>query len=114
MNPKRGLYAFDEETKATVLGTALHCYTLDGREVFAGKYRRRPDDLPGASPSDKAAVTKQANAEAKLRNEISLHGDEWEFCETSDDLMADHEVLTHLFVGGHHAVSVLCANHHAM
>ncbi len=114
MNSKRDLYAFDEETKATVLGTALHCYTLDGREAFVGKYRRRPDDLPGASPSEKAAVTKKANAEAKLRNEISLHGDEWMFCETSGELITEHQDLKDLFVGGDHEVSVFWVNDHGI
>src|SRR5258708_40377166 len=114
MQSKPHLYVFDEETKATVLGTALHCYTLDGREAFVGKYRRRPDDLPGASPSDKAAVTKKANAEAKLRNEISLHGAEWMFCETSGELITEHQDLKDLSVGSDHEVSAFWVNDHGI
>jgi PDDEXK-like domain of unknown function (DUF3799) len=114
MNPKRDLYAFDEETDATVLGTALHCYTLDGRDVFAGKYSRRPDDAPGATSAEKSAITKKANAEAKLRNQISLHGDEWRFCETSGELISEHQDLKDLFVGGDHEVSVFWVNAHGI
>lgn len=110
MNPDRDLYVDDEDTDATQLGTALHCYVLDGQAAFSRNYIRRPDDDPGATPSQKAALTRKANEAAKAVNRISLHGDEWRLCEKAAAVISEHVDLEDLFVGGDHEVSIFWRN----
>jgi hypothetical protein len=104
MNPDRALYQ-REETKATVVGDAIHSYLLDGLGDFHDRYVRRPDDPPGASPSDKAQVTKKFNASLSP-HQTKLHGDEWRIVETAGNVITSHPDLGGLFDGGDHEVSV--------
>ena len=99
--------AYQWSTKATVLGTAVHKLVLEGRAPFELAYARRPDDAPGSSPSEKGALTKQANAAARASNRISLHGDEWLLCERTAGLITAHPDLATALNGGANEVSVI-------
>jgi hypothetical protein len=104
-NPARARYE-EPDTKQTVMGTAIHTFLLDGEAAFYRKYLRRPDDVPNATPSQKAAVTKAANEQAKAAGVISLHGDDWELIQDIKWLIPSHPDLAEVLVGGEHEVSI--------
>lgn len=100
---ERRLYA--RVTKATVLGKAMHKLVLEGRDVFEGFYVRRPDDIDGATPAEKGALTKRYKAEL-LSHQFLLHGDEWDLCERTGGLIERHPDLSTVLVGAMREVSV--------
>src|SRR6516164_2883887 len=75
---ERALYQRD--TKALVLGKAMHTLVLEGRAEFEAGYVRRPDDPPGSGGTDKAQLTKRAKKDL-LAGQHLLHGEEWDLCE---------------------------------
>ncbi len=103
MNPQAHLYR--KETRATVLGTALHCMVLDGEKKFRDRYVRRPDDPTGSTPGDKGALTKAAKGRL-LSHQTLLHGDEWDLCTQTEDLITEHPDLADALDGGENEVSV--------
>jgi hypothetical protein len=104
MTPKNKRY--DKlETKATVMGTALHCITLDGVAIFADKYVRRPDSYDEATPAEKSKITKEMNARLKEGQEL-LHTHEYDLCLDAKRLLTEHVDLRHIFTDSMHEVSV--------
>jgi len=95
----------DAETKATILGTALHKILLEGKQSFAADYRRRPDDAEGATPAEKGQLTKAAKA--KLPPGVRLlHGDEYDMALDVAAVIHEHPELAGVFDGGLSEVSV--------
>jgi len=109
---ERQQYAF--KSPATVLGSALHKYVLEGEAEFEKRYMRRPDDPPNATPSAKTKTTKEHNEAAALANMIPLHGDEWDLCLRSGDLIKAHPDLRDALDGGMNEVSVFWQGPHGL
>ncbi len=104
MTPKNKRY--DKlETKATVMGTALHCITLDGVAIFADRYVRRPDSYDWATSAEKSKITKEMNARLKEGQEL-LHTHEYDLCMDAKRLLTEHVDLKHIFTDSMHEVSV--------
>lgn len=103
MVPKNKRYEL--RTKATVMGTALHCIALDGMAIFADKYVRRPDIYDESTTSEKAKITKALNAELKPGQEL-LHTHEYDLCLDAKRLLTEHPKLRHIFTDSKHEVSV--------
>ncbi len=108
MNPNADLYR-RPETESTIVGTGIHSYLLDGASKFTDLYMRRPDDAPGASPSDKSAVTKAAKKNL-LSYQTLLHGDDWRIIMDAGKTITEHPDLKDVFDGGDHEVSVFWIN----
>jgi hypothetical protein len=104
MNPA-GAHLYKNETKATALGTALHCLVLDGEAKFRDRYVRRPDDHSGATPAEKSAITKAAKAKL-LSHQTLLHADDWNLCINTEELIVEHPDLKDALAGGENEVSV--------
>lgn len=105
MNPKRA--PFDEKTTPSkIMGKAIHKELLEGREALAEMFVRRPADPAGASPSDKAAVTKKLNGQLK-DHQFLLKADEYDFVLECGDLIKAHPDLGTVLDGGLREVSVI-------
>jgi len=104
-NPDRDRYV-DPETDSTVMGTALHCRLLDGDIKFVKSYARRPDDLAGATPADKAKVTKAFNASLEGTGKIALKADEWQLIEDTHSVITAHPDLAQVFKDALYEVSI--------
>jgi ABC-type transporter lipoprotein component MlaA len=94
------------ETKATIVGTAMHVCVLEGIEKFRRLYVRRPDDKEDATSSDKSATTRAANAAAAKVGRISLHGTEYDLIETCARVIDEHPDLSGALSGAATEVSI--------
>jgi hypothetical protein len=103
MNPKRHLY--NSSTKSTVLGTAMHKIVLEGMAAFLRTYVRREDDHEGATPSEKAQITKAAKKGLR-EDQTLLHGEEFDLCLDTERLVTSHPDLRTALTGGASEVSV--------
>lgn len=106
MNPKRPPVDDLKPTPARLFGKAMHKFVLEGRQAFEGRYVRRPDDEDGASSSEKAAVTKAANASAAKEGKDCLHGDSYDRIVMAGAMIALNPELATAFEGGASEVSV--------
>jgi PDDEXK-like domain of unknown function (DUF3799) len=111
-NPHHEKYR-DEDTKATVVGTAIHVYLLDGLEMFLGKYVRRPEDPSGLSSGQKATATKEYK-KSLVPGQILLSAKEYELVESSGAVIAAHPDLRNLFKDSFREVSVFWVNEHGI
>jgi len=100
---ERALYQRD--SKALIIGKAMHTLVLEGRDKFETFYVRRPDDPPGSNATDKAQLTKSAKRDL-LAGQHLLHADDWELCARTADLIERHPDLATALVGGLNEVSV--------
>lgn len=103
MNPMK---PDDKDTKDRKRGRAIHKFVLEGGEAFHAKYMRRPDDDEGASPADKAALTKKTNADAKAKNKEALHADDFDRIMISGQMIVANPHLSKAFQDGMPEVSV--------
>lgn len=108
MNPTREFYK-RPDTEATVVGTGIHDYLLEGAAKFTDRFVRRPDDPPGASPADKSTVTKAAK-KGLMPYQTLLHGDDWNLIMDASRTITSHPDLREVFEGGDHEVSVFWTN----
>jgi len=104
LNPHRVRYE-DGDTKATMVGSALHDRLLLGEDIFNKHYLRRPDDRPGASSGDKSTLTKTAKAALKPGQEL-LHADDWTLVEDTARIITRHPDLREVFRDAHYEVSI--------
>lgn len=105
MNPKRAPFD-DKTTPAHIMGKAIHKKLLEGQQAFAATFVRRAVDAPGASPADKSAVTKAANAKL-LDHQYLLKADEYDFVVECGELIQAHPDLGTVLDGGLREVSVI-------
>lgn len=101
MNPKYR----STDTKATIVGTALHMIVLEGIEKFSKHYVRRPDSYSELSQSDKSAMTKAINAKLADHQKL-LSADEYDLCVDAAQEISDHEDMRKSLVGGVNEVSI--------
>lgn len=104
---RRGVRFLGPDTAATILGSAMHKEVLEGRQAFAGRYMRRPNDPEGATAPEKGAVTKKANATAAAAGMTSLHGDEFDLVTSTGDIIRAHPDLMSAMTGGLREVSIV-------
>lgn len=95
----------DEDTQATVVGTALHKMVLEGMNAFGAIYMRRPPDAPDASQGDKSTLTK-AFKKTLGPGQIMLRADEYSLCVNAAARITEHEALRKSLEGGQNEVSV--------
>lgn len=103
MNPHRP--DDKDDTPALIAGKALHRFVLEGPQSMAAKYVRRPDDLPDATPSEKAAVTKEAKKGLDYGMEL-LHGDIFDRITIAGTMISKDPELKTAFQGGYPEVSM--------
>jgi hypothetical protein len=105
LNPKQKKQIEEDSTKATVYGTAMHCYLLESAATFKEVYVRRPDDDDDATPAEKGATTKAAKAKMRA-HQILLHGDEFDQIRDSIEIINRDDNLRGSIEGGLSEVSV--------
>lgn len=96
---------YKKKMPALEVGTAMHTLVLDGDTAFKSRYRRRPDDAPGADGPAKGAATR-AFKKTLLMGEQMLHGDDYQLCLDVQPLVEQHPDLGKSFNGGANEVSV--------
>ena len=106
MNPSRPPVDEVKPTPSRLLGKAMHKLVLEGKAAFDRLYMRRPDDVDGASSSDKSAVTKAANAAAEKIGKSSLKGDDYDRTLIAGMMISKNPNLAGAFDGGASEVSV--------
>lgn len=80
------------------VGTAIHCYVLDGPERFRAKYIRRPQHLKTIRDADARRVAPHGQR--------ILHGDDYARAVLAAEMIRKNPELTHAFSGGQPEVSV--------
>lgn len=104
LNPSK---VFDEDiTPARLRGKAMHALVLEGKDAFASRFVRRPDDPPGSTPADKGNLTKAAKRDLCGNGESLLHGDVYDAVLQSSVMVKRHPDLATAFTGGFSEVSV--------
>lgn len=104
MNPTK---VFDDEsTPARIRGKAMHAIVLEGLDAFNERFVRRPDDEPGATPSEKGANTKAAKRDLCGNGEDLLHGEVFDRVLQARTMIEMHTDLKTAFSGGISEVSV--------
>lgn len=104
MNPKRPP-VMAASTPARAVGKALHALLLEGEPKLKKYFVRRPADPAGATPSEKGAITKAANAKL-MEGQTLLHGDDWDFITGVKDIIDSDPELKGCLDGGLSEVSV--------
>ena len=107
MNPHRPPINENKPTPARLFGKAFHKLVLEGKEAFDAEYVRRPDDAANATPTQKAATTKAANAAAAQVGKQSLHGEDYDRIIVAAEMIARNPNLAGAFDGGASEVSVI-------
>ena len=102
MNPRRKP---DQDTPATIRGTAVHVLVLYGEQEFSRRYMRGPDQ-DGLTSGEKAASTKTANIDAAKRNKICLPAETYDNVAIAGAMLAKNPKLANALVGGLNEVSV--------
>lgn len=102
-NPRRPKKRDAEPLK---VGSAYHAIVLEGDKAFHRQYVRRPDDMEGATSSEKAAITKAANASAAAMGKESLHGDDYDRALVAAEMIHQNPDLDGAFTNGMPEVSL--------
>lgn len=96
---------FSLQTKATIMGTALHTIVLDGIDEFTRNYVRRPDAYDEADTGGKAKITRELNAKLLAHQEL-LHTKDYDLCLEAKQLLTEHKDLKDILVDNQNEVSV--------
>lgn len=102
---RRGAKYQGSEKESTIVGSAMHKLVLEGEKEFNRCYVLRPDDRPGATPSEKSVLTKAAKAKLLEHQEL-LHGDDWQMITGVSKLINSHPDLAGALDGAAREVSV--------
>jgi hypothetical protein len=102
MNPMRPP---EKETPAMIRGTAVHALVFYGKAEFDRRYIRA-DHTEDMSPSEKAAITKAANAQAAKLGKVALPGPTYDNIAIASAMLAKNPKLANALVGGINEVSV--------
>lgn len=92
------------ETKATIVGTALHMIVLEGVEKFSQHYVRRPASYNDLSQSEKTAMTKGMKAKLAANQEL-LSNEDYLLCIEAAQEIVDHDDMRKSLQGGLNEVS---------
>jgi len=95
----------DTDTKAKIVGKAIHTLTFYGPAKFKREYVRRPDDAPRASSSQKAQITKEAKANLKDGQNL-IHGSDYDRTLILGAMLSKNPYLAGSFDGSFYEVSV--------
>jgi hypothetical protein len=103
MNPNRP--AIDPDTPARARGKAMHKIVLEGEEAFSRLYVRRPDDVEGASSTDKGAITRAAKKNLAAGQTL-LGCADYDRVRIAGAMISKHPDLGDAFSNGQSEVSV--------
>jgi len=95
----------DEDTRATVRGTATHLFVLNGSDAFKARYFRGPDQQAWMTPAQKATATKKAKETMPARMEY-LGADEYDRVLVASAMIVRNPHLAVAFQGGMPEVAI--------